>query len=128
MVNKTNYPVGDFLIRVKNASRVGNKSVVVSKSNMIKGVADALKRLGFVSEVNDKDGNIEVRLAIRNKVSVITNIKLISRPGLRVYEDVDWLEAYRGPSTFILSTPQGILTSREAIKKNAGGEIIAELL
>jgi ribosomal protein S8 len=56
------------------------------------------------------------------------NIKLVSKPGLRIYMNTRQLRAQRGASTFIISTPHGVLTTKGAIKQNSGGEVIAEIL
>lgn len=123
----TNYHLGDFLIRVKNAGRGSIKSFSITHTNLCQQAADALKRLGFLDEVKVEGKKMTVTLRFRNKASVITDLKLISKPGLRIYYDVDDLSAYKGPSYFIISTPKGVLTNKEAIKQNVGGEMIAEI-
>lgn len=126
--NKTNYPTGDFLIRFKNAARAGQKTVMVAKTNMIVGLAEALKRMGYVEKITDEDGVVTVHLTVKHKKPVLAEMLLVSKPGLRVYRGSEELRAYRGPSIFLISTSVGILSSREAIKKGVGGEIIAEVI
>ena len=124
----TNYPVGDFLIRVKNAALARTKVISLDGTNLIKGVAEALKRLGFLDKVSEKDGRLEVTLMYKSKEPLLSNITLVSKPGLRVYKDVDFFQGYRGSSFFIVSTSKGILTSIEAKKENSGGEVICEIV
>ena len=123
----TNYPIGDFLIRIKNAALARNHDVVIDSTNLIKEVAKVLKKEGLLQEMKEDKGKLIVRLAYRRKEPVMLDIKLISKPGLRVYASADDLEKKKGPSTYILSTPQGVMTSKEAVKKRVGGEVIAEL-
>jgi small subunit ribosomal protein S8 len=131
MVNKqsaTNYPVGDFLIKLKNASMAGNKEVRVAGSIKILAIAEALKKLGFLDSVKkDKDG-ITVSLAFKNKKPLLMDVKLMSKPGLRIYMGVDEIEKKKGPSIYLITTPNGIVSSRQAVKARSGGEVIAEIL
>ena len=123
----TNYPIGDFIIRMKNAALAGNKDFEVAKTKLIKDACLALKKMGYVEDVKEKDGKLSVSLIFKNKRPLVLGIKLISRPGLRVYKGSDEIGKTRGPSMFLLSTPKGLLNSREAIKQRVGGEIIAEI-
>lgn len=122
-----NYPVGDFLIRIKNAVMAKNRDVVVTKTKLIKEVAKALKKEGFVGGISEEKNQLIVRLAYKKKEPVIMNLKLISKPGLRVYKGVDDLEKIKGPSTLILSTPLGVISKKEALKKRVGGEVLVEI-
>ena len=122
-----NYPAGDFLIRIKNASLARRKEVVLKNTKLIKSIALALKKQGYLEEVKEEEGRLYVKLAYHKKKPVLLDLKLISRPGLRVYMDVNELEKIRKPSIFILSTPKGIVSSYEAIKKRVGGEVIVEI-
>jgi small subunit ribosomal protein S8 len=123
----TNYPVGDFLIRLKNASMAGNKEVSVSTSNKVLAIAEALKKFGFLDSVKNEKGIITVSLTFRHKRPLILNIKLISKPGLRIYLGADEIEDKKGPSIYVISSPKGIISSLEAVKTRVGGEIIAEI-
>ena len=124
----TNYPIGDFITRVKNAALSNAKEVRVGKTNYIKSVAEALKREGFLSEVKEEDGEVVIKLTYARKEPVLMNLELVSKPGLRIYETVEDLESKRGPEVYILSTSQGVLSTKEAIKKNVGGEVILKAL
>lgn len=123
----TNYPVGDFLIRVKNASLAGKHEVEAPLTKGVKAVAEALKRAGYVEEIKSSKGVLTATIAYRRKKPIMLGIKLVSKPGLRIYMDVEDIEKKRGPSTFIVSTPKGVLTSREVIAKRASGEVLAEV-
>lgn len=122
-----NYPVGDFLIRVKNVKLAHNRSIRVRSTKLIKGVAMVLQKLRYLDKVEEKNGYLEAVLTYRKKEPLLIDLKIISKPGLRIYISVDELEKKRGPSTFIISTPKGIMTSKEAIKKRLGGEVIVEV-
>jgi small subunit ribosomal protein S8 len=124
---KINYPIGDFLIRLKNAVIAGNKEVVVPTTKLIKSVSQVLKKSGFISEIKENEGSMSVTLAIRRKEPVLMDVRLISKPGLRIYMKVDELEKAKGPYVAILSTPLGIMTAMDAIKKKTGGELIARI-
>ncbi len=123
-----NYPVGDFLIRVKNAAMAKNREVEVKSTKLIKEVAKVLKNLGYLEKVEEGNGQIKVRLAFRQREPVLINLRLVSKPGLRVYMGADELESIKKPTFFIISTSQGVLSNKEALKKRVGGEVIAEVL
>ena len=122
-----NYPVGDFLIQLKNAAMARRREVVVDSTKIIKAVAAAMKEEGYLERVTMKEGKLTAILSYRKKEPVLINLKLVSRPGLRIYQDVDDLERFRGPSIFILTTPKGVISSRKAIKKRVGGEVIVQV-
>jgi len=124
----TNYQVGDFLIRLKNAALARGKKVSgIMATNFIKETALALKEAGYIDKIEEKDGELTVSLAFRSKEPVLMDLKVISRPGLRVYENVDELEKAKGPCTFLISTSKGVVSSRKAIKNRVGGEVIAQI-
>lgn len=128
IMKQTNYTVGDFLITIKNAALSNQKAVRVKGTRMIKSVAEVLLRLGFLSDLEEKDGFLVISLTYKRKAPVLSNIRLISKPGLRVYWDLKKLKEYRSAAILLLSTPKGILSSKEAIKEGVGGEVIAEIL
>jgi len=126
-VGVVNYPVGDFLIRIKNAVLARRHEVGSSDSKLVTAVAHALKAEGLLEEVKKSEGKIIVRLTYRKKEPVILNLRLVSKPGLRIYTSVDELEKIKGPSIFIVSTSKGVMSSRRALRERLGGEIIAEV-
>ena len=124
-------PIADFLTRIRNANQSKHEVLEVPASNIKKGIAEILKREGFVKNVevieDDKQGIIRVFLKYgQNGERVITNLKRISKPGLRVYskrEDIP--KVLNGLGIAIISTSEGLLTDKEARQKNVGGEVIA---
>jgi len=124
----TNYPVGDFLIRVKNAANAHRESVDAPVTKFIKSIAQVLKDEGYVRDIEVKKGIIDMKLAYSRKEPVLMDIKLVSKPGLRIYKGVDEVKKHkRGASILILSTPDGVISSKKALKKGVGGEVIAEI-
>jgi len=122
-----NYPVGDFLIRVKNAGLARNKTVEVGYTKLIAEVAKVLKDKKILDEVDVKDQKVITRLAYIKKEPVLIDVKLISKPGLRVYGGAAEIEKIKSPSFLIISTSKGVMSDRDAVKKNLGGEFIAEI-
>lgn len=122
-----NYSIGDFLIRIKNTTLARKKELEVDNTKLIESVAEVLKKEGILTEITKKGGKLIVKPAYRKKEPILMDLKLVSRPGLRIYMSTDELAAIKGPSIFILSTSKGAMTSLEAIKKRIGGEIIAEI-
>ncbi len=126
--SQTNYPVGAFLIALKNASMAKNKLVSIVPNKEIVAIAEALKKLGYLDEVKKDKNMLTVSLAFRFKKPVLMNLKLVSKPGLRIYMGVDEIEKKKGPSTYLISSPKGIISTRDAVKTRTGGEVIAEIL
>jgi small subunit ribosomal protein S8 len=122
-----NYQIGDFLVRIKNAVLAQNREVeaVLTKQNL--AVAQTLKRAGYLEEVSVKKGKLTVKLAFSHKKPVLTNLKLVSKPGQRIYLSAKEIIRKKGPSLYLVNTPLGVLTSREAVKKQTGGEVISEV-
>jgi len=126
-MSETNYPVGDFLIRIKNAAQAKNREVKDSATKKKVAIAKALEAAGFIEEVKSKGGVLSLSLTFSHKSPVLMDIKLVSKPGKRVYFKLSNIEAKRGPSIYLISTPRGILTTKEVKKVGLGGEIIAEI-
>lgn len=124
----TNYHIADFLIRLKNASMANIKELTMPTTNLITAVAKTLKEEKFLNDVSVKDGNITVKLSIYMKRPVLANVTILSRPGLRIYMSVDEIEAIKSPDVYILSTPKGVMSGKQAIKKRLGGEVIAKVI
>lgn len=124
----TNYHIADFLIRLKNASMANLKEITMPTTKLIEGVAKTLKSENFLNDVLVKDGMINVKLAIYMKKPVLSNVTVISRPGLRIYMNVDELESIKSPDVYILSTPKGVMSGKQAIKARTGGEVIAKVI
>ncbi len=134
-------PIADMLTRIRNAVRVERQSVDVSTSKVKRGLADVLKREGYIwdwSEVEHgaaegeagspvKQLHIELKYG-PNGERVIQDIKRVSKPGRRVYSKArDLKPVLNGMGITIISTSTGVLSDREARQKNAGGEVICEV-
>ncbi len=123
-------PIADFLTRVRNATRSGKAEVVAPFSKMKGEVARILKEEGFVSSVavETVEGRpvLQIGLKYVGDRSVITNLQRVSRPGLRRYVGATEIpRVLSGVGISILSTSSGIMSSREAKRKNVGGELLA---
>lgn len=125
-----NYPIADFIIRIKNAYLANRKVVVMPYSNMNKSIAKALIKEGFLAEVKieEVDGkkNLKALLRYENRKPILHDCVIVSKPSLRVYINTKDLQSAmrREAMVSILSTSQGILSGREAQKKGLGGELL----
>jgi small subunit ribosomal protein S8 len=123
-------PIADLLTRIRNANMVRHEKLEVPASNMKKEIADILKREGFVRDVefieDNKQGIIRIFLKYgSNNERVITGLKRISKPGLRVYAKADEVpRVLNGLGIALVSTSQGVLTDKEARAKQVGGEVL----
>lgn len=124
-------PIADFLTRIRNASDARHETVEIPASNLKKSMADILKSEGFVKEVevieDDKQDVVRIELKYgQNNERVISGIKRISKPGLRVYANAEEVpKVLNGLGIAIISTSQGVVTDRVARAKNIGGEVLA---
>jgi len=124
-------PIADMLTRVRNASRARHTEVVVPASRTKREIARILKDEGFIADVSEEqDGptaNLRITLKyVDGKVPVVSGLKRISKPGLRVYAKSTGLpRVLGGLGVAIISTSQGLLTDRQAGKKGVGGEVLA---
>jgi small subunit ribosomal protein S8 len=123
-------PIADMLTRIRNANTVRHNTVDIPASNMKKAIAEILLREGFVKGYDviedGKQGIIRVQLKFgKANERVISGIKKISKPGLRVYAKKDEIpKVLGGLGIAILSTSNGIVTDKEARKLGTGGEVI----
>jgi small subunit ribosomal protein S8 len=122
-----NYPVGDFLIRLKNAAIAKKHEVVVAKTLLVYEVAKLLQKSGYIANIKEDTGDLKINLAYIKKEPVLLDIRLVSKPGLRIYKNVKDLAGYKSPSFLIMSTSKGLMTGSQALKSNVGGEVIAEV-
>lgn len=124
-------PIADMLTRIRNANMVRHEKLELPASNVKKDIAEILKREGFVRDVeyveDDKQGMIRIFLKYgSNNERVITGLKRISKPGLRVYAKTNEVpRVLNGLGIALVSTSQGLVTDKEARAKKVGGEIIA---
>jgi len=123
-------PIADMLTRIRNANNVYHQSVVVPASSVKKMLAQILKEEGYINDYeyteDGKQGFITITLKYGpNKEKVITDLKRISKPGLRVYVQKDEVpKVLGGLGTAIISTSKGIVTDKTARQLGLGGEVI----
>jgi small subunit ribosomal protein S8 len=123
-------PIADLLTRIRNANMVRHEKLEVPASNIKREIAEMLKREGFVRDVefieDDKQGVIRIFLKYSGNDRVITGLKRISKPGLRVYAKADEVpRVLNGLGIAIISTSTGVVTDKEARAKQVGGEVLA---
>ena len=123
-------PIADMLTRIRNANQNRNVSCEVPASKMKEEIARILKEEGFIEDykINNEtvQGIMTLTLKYKNKERVITGLKRISKPGLRVYAKADELPTVlNGLGIAIISTSKGVMTDKEARKNSLGGEVIA---
>jgi small subunit ribosomal protein S8 len=128
-------PIADMLTRIRNAVSVERQHVEVPSSKVKRGLADVLKREGYIwdwAETAVEEGPIrQIRLELKygpNGERVIQSLKRVSKPGRRVYRQAtDLKPILGGMGITILSTSSGVISDREARTKNVGGEVLCEV-
>jgi small subunit ribosomal protein S8 len=124
-------PIADMLTRVRNASRARHTEVIVPASRTKREIARILKEEGFIADVREeREGPAQLlRLELKyvdGKVPVVSGLKRISKPGLRVYaRKTDIPRVLGGLGVVIVSTSKGIMTGSQAKQAQLGGEILA---
>lgn len=124
-------PIADMLTRIRNANSQKHETVDIPASNMKKAIAQILVDEGYIKgfEVveDGKQGVIHMTLKYgQNKSQVITGLRRVSKPGLRIYTSVeDMPRVMKGLGVAIISTPKGVMTDKKARKENVGGEVLA---
>lgn len=123
--------IADLLTRIRNASSAKHNTVEIPASNMKKTICQILLDEGYIKHFNviedGKQGMIKVTLKYGNdKRPVITGLRRVSKPGLRIYTNVkDMPKVMKGLGIAIISTSKGVMTDRQARKENVGGEVLA---
>ena len=124
-------PIADMLTRIRNAQTARHETVMVPDSKTKRAIANILLNEGYIAKVdvieNKVQGNIKITLKYTDKnTKVITGIKRISKPGLRIYAQLEDLpKVLNGLGIAIISTSKGIVTDKEARKLGLGGEVLA---
>ena len=123
-------PVADMLTRVRNANNAKHETVDVPASNMKKSIAQILLDEGYIKSYQIVDdstqGVIHITLKYNGKDKVITGLRRVSKPGLRVYVGADELpRVLRGLGIAIVSTSKGVMTDKAARAAHVGGEVLA---
>ena len=123
-------PIADMLTRIRNANTVGHETVEIPASKMKKAIAEILKAEGYITDYevieDNKQGTIKVTMKYgAHKERVISGIKKISKPGLKVYAKADEVpRVLGGLGIAIISTSHGVVSDKEARKLGVGGEVI----
>lgn len=126
-------PIADMLTRIRNAVRIERPTVEMPLSKVKRGVAEVLKREGFIWDWREVDGHPVPQLQLELKYGpngerLIRHIKRVSSPGRRVYSRSARLKPVLGGlGIFILSTSSGVVSDREARQRKLGGEVLCEL-
>ena len=124
-------PIADMLTRIRNANQMRYKEVEVPASKMKLEIARILKEEGFINDYKVKKNNVQNIIVLslkygQNKERVITGLKRISKPGLRVYAKATEVpRVLNGLGIAIISTSKGLMTDKEARRNNLGGEVLA---
>lgn len=124
-------PIADLLTRIRNANSSRHETVDIPASNMKKAITDILLQEGYIKNYQILDDNKQgiIRVTLKygaNKQKVISGLKRISKPGLRVYASCEELpKVLKGLGIAIISTPKGVMTDKAARKQNVGGEVLA---
>ena len=124
-------PIADMLTRIRNANQNRAKTVSMPSSKIKEEIARILKDEGFIEEFSIEENDVQNNLTLtlkygQKKERVITGLKRVSKPGLRVYSKAEELpRVLNGLGIAIISTPKGVMTDKLARKNNVGGEVIA---
>ena len=124
-------PIADMLTRIRNANQMRYKEVEVPASKIKNEIARILKEEGFISDYKVKKNNVQDSLVLNlkygdKKERVITGLKRISKPGLRVYAKAEEIPSVlSGLGIAIISTSKGMMTDKEARRESLGGEVLA---
>ena len=126
-------PIADLLTRIRNGAQARKEQVDIPWSKVKTRLVEVLTAEGYLKEhsIVEQDGHRVLRVWLRYDAQnrpVITGLKRVSRPSLRVYVGADEIPAIRGGlGVNIISTPGGILADREARKRNIGGELVCSV-
>jgi small subunit ribosomal protein S8 len=126
-------PIADMLTRIRNAVRVERLQVELPASKVKRGVADVLKREGYIWDWEEVEGKPSNQIRVYLKYGpegerVIRHIKRVSKPGRRIYQRVGELKpVLNGLGISVISTSRGVLSDREARQQNLGGEVLCEV-
>ena len=123
-------PIADFLTRLRNANSAYHDEVSLPHSKIKANIAEILKAEGYISDFHTEDARVGKSLVVQLKYGPsrersIAGLRRVSKPGLRVYSNVDRLpRVLGGLGVAVLSTSQGLMTDREARQRRIGGEIL----
>jgi len=124
--------VADFLIRIKNSSFAGKQNLLAPFSKLNHQLALILEKEGFLEKTSliEEKGRKKLALSLvkEDRKIIRIDVKMISKPGRRVYLKSSGLEKMRGSWVIIVSTPKGLLNAKEASSQNLGGEVICKIV
>ena len=125
-------PIADMIIRIKNASLTGRKDLVLPHSKLKEEIIKILKNNNYIEDfqIIDKEPQKEMKIILKyvGKLSVITNVKRVSKPGRRVYVKASEIpQTLNGYGLTILSSNQGVIDDKVARKAKVGGEILCQI-
>ena len=123
-------PIADMLTRIRNANDARHATVYVPASKLKIAIAQILKDEGYIKDFEVQEGNyqgvIRITLKYLGKEKVITGLRRVSKPGLRMYAGADDLpKVLRGLGIAIISTSKGVMTDRNARAQHVGGDVLA---
>lgn len=122
-------PIADMLTRIRNAKAMRHQTVEMPNSKLKQAILEVMKNEGYIESykaTEDVKSILTVTLKYTNNQSVITGLKIVSKPGLKVYAKADELpKVLNGLGIAIISTSQGVMTDKQARKLNIGGEVLA---
>lgn len=123
-----NDPIGDMLIQIKNATLARKNEIELPYSKLKKALGDILTREGYLTSVSKVGKDPKAALKINIAPSSITDVRRISKPGLRTYVNKHSIPTVLGGmGVAILSTPAGLMTGKEAKKRGIGGELMCKI-
>jgi len=123
-------PISDMLTRIRNAARINRERVNIKASNICEGIADVLRKEGYIEDfdrIDDgKQGILRITLKYDQEgVAIISEIKRISKPGRRIYSSVaDLPHVLGGMGIVVVSTSKGVMSDKNCRESNMGGEIL----
>lgn len=121
-------PIGDLFTRIRNAALAKRSEVVVPHSALKESIAKVLLQEGYLTQVKHVKGDLILTLTFKRRKPLISGIKNVSRPGLRIYRGHEALpRPLGGAGISVISTPQGVMSNIEAKKKGLGGEVLGEV-
>lgn len=128
-----NHQISDFVSRIKNAMLARRRKIVVPYVKINKEIAKVLQKEGFLEDVKEgkEDGKkvLEATISYERREPVLTDVIVVSKPSLRIYvssKNIPEIQM-KGRSTLVLSTNKGIMTGRQAHKKQIGGEVLFKI-
>ena len=131
--NYMNYPIADFVIRIKNASMARRRKVTVPYTKELKQIGSVLVKKGFLESIKEEkiDDKKVLELVIKfyKRSPVVSDVNIISKPSLRIYTSAKNIPEIqkKGMTTIVISTSKGVMIGNEAYKKGIGGEVLFKI-